>query len=130
MSSDLVPTLTAVMQPETGRALDVPPLNTFTLRCVADAPDNVLLQKSFQWRNGGNVISDNGNTILISHQDSSLPQSISELTVSSLTIGSHTYFCSVSMSVPGGVDLVAHSSGVITVNGMYKNCDLEFHVAV
>lgn len=112
-----VPTLTAVMQPETGSVLDVPPHNTFTLRCVATAPENVLLQKTLEWRNGGNIINDNGNTILISHRNTNLPQSTSELTVNSLIIGSHTYFCSVSMSVPGGVDLVVHASGVITVKG-------------
>ena len=105
------------MQPETGTALDTPPYNTFTLRCAASAPDNVLLQKSFQWREGGNVITDNGNTVLISHRNTNMPQSISELTVSGLSVGNHLYFCSVSISVPGGVDIIVHATGTITVKG-------------
>ena len=113
----LVPTLTVEMQPQTGIALDIPPYNTFTLRCAAIAPENVLLQKSFEWRNGGTVINDNGNTILISHRNINMPQSISELTVNDLSDGSHTYFCTVSMSVPGGDDIVAQDSGIVTVKG-------------
>lgn len=105
------------MQPEVGTALDIVPYNTFTFRCEATAPNTVLLQKSFEWRNGGNLISDNGNTVLISHLNTNMPQSISELTVNGLSIGSHTYLCSVSMLVPGGVNLAAHSSGTVTVRG-------------
>lgn len=116
-SNITVPTLTALMQPQTGIALDIPPYNIFTLRCVASVPDTVLLQKSFEWRNGGNVIGDNGNTVLISHHNNSKPQSISELTVNGLSVGSHTYFCSVSMLVPGGDTLVAHTSGSVTIQG-------------
>lgn len=118
----LVPTLTVEMQPPTGIALDIPPYNTFTLRCAANAPENVLLQKSFEWRNGGTVISDNGNTVLISHRNINMPQSISELTVNDLSVGSHTYFCTVSMSVPGGVDIAVHASGVVNVKG--RNCNM------
>lgn len=105
------------MQSPTGIALDIPPYNTFTLRCVANAPESVLLQKSFEWRNRGNVISDNGNTILISHRNINMPQSISELTVNDLSVGINTYFCTVSISVPGGVDIVVHASGIVTVKG-------------
>jgi hypothetical protein len=112
------------MQPETGTALDNPPYNTFTLRCVGRAPDRVLLQKSFVWRNGGSVISDNGNTILISHRDTNMPESTSELTVTGLPVGSHTYYCSVSMSIPGGVNIVAHASGVVTVKGESSLADI------
>lgn len=117
MYTRAVPTLTAVMQPQIGTVLDVPPQNTFTLRCAATVPESVLLQKTFEWRNGGSIISDNGNNILISHRNTSMPESISELTVNGLSIGNHTYFCSVSISVPGGVDLVTHASGVITAKG-------------
>ena len=110
--------LMVAMQPERGVVLDVPPFNTFTLRCAARAPESVLLEKSFEWRSGGNVVSDNGNNILISHRNTRAPESTSELTVSSLSPGNHTYFCTASMSVPGGVDLTVHASGVITVKGI------------
>ena len=112
-----VPTLMAEMEPEVGIALDIVPYNTFTFRCVANVPDTVLLQKSFEWRHGGNLIRDNGNTILISDQNTNMPRSTSELTVNALSIGSYTYLCSVSMLVPGGVNLVVHASGTVTVRG-------------
>lgn len=107
----------ASMQPETGSVLDMVPFNTFTLRCAARTPDSVFLRKSFQWREGGTVISDNGNTVLISHRNASMPQSISELIVTSLSVGRLTFFCTVSISIPGGVDLTAHASGTVTVKG-------------
>ena len=106
-----------MMQPETGSALSIPPYNTFTLRCVATASDGVVLEKTFEWRNEGNVIMDNGNTILLSQRDTNMPLSVSELTVNDLTIGNHTYFCSASMLVPGGVNIVAHATGTIHVKG-------------
>lgn len=108
------------MQPETGIALDVSPYNTFTLRCTASVPDTVLLQKSFDWREeeGGSAISDNGNSILISRQDLSRPESISELTLNDPSVGNHTYFCTVNMSVPGGMNIFSHSSGILTVKGL------------
>ena len=105
------------MQPEAVSALDIAPYNTFTLRCVASASTGVQLLKSFEWRTGGSVVTDNGNTVLISHRNTSLPQSVSELTVNDPSVGNHTYFCSVSMSVPGGVELVAHATGTVTVKG-------------
>lgn len=117
-SFDSVPTLMASMQPETGSVLDIAPFNIFTLRCAALAPDSVFMRKSFQWREGGTVISDNGNSVLISHHNTSMPQSISELIVSDLSIGRHTFFCTVSISIPGGVDLTIHASGIVTVKGI------------
>lgn len=105
------------MHPEVGTALDIPPYNTFTFRCAARAPDTVLLQKSFEWRNGRNLIRDNGNTVLISHQNTNMPQSISELTVNGLSIGSHTFLCTVNMMIPGGENLANSASGTVTVEG-------------
>ena len=114
-----------MMQPQTGTALDIPPYNTFTLRCASRAPERVLLQKSFEWRMGNSILSDNENTILISHHNTSMPLSVSELTVNDLLIGSNTYFCNVSMSVPGGNNIVAHTSGVVIVRGkVFLQCIL------
>lgn len=113
----LVPTLTVVMQPAAGVAVDIPPYNSFTFRCSANAPDSVLLQKQFEWRSGGRVIRDDGNMILISHRNLNMPQSISELTVNDLTIGIHSYSCNVRMSVPGGPDATAQTPGMVNVKG-------------
>ena len=120
ISFNPVPTLMVSMQPEIGSVLDISPFNTFTLRCAAFAPDSVFLRKSFQWREGGTVLSDNGNTVLVSHHNTTMPQSISELIVSDRSVGRHTFFCTVGISIPGGVDLTAHSSGIVTVKGMYE----------
>lgn len=114
----VVPSLTATMQPESVTALDISPYNTFTLRCFADVPSNVLLLKSFEWRNGSTTISDNGNTILISDRNTNKAQSTSELTVDNPSAGSYTYVCSVTISIPGGADLVAQASSSVTVKGM------------
>ena len=112
-----VPTLTAEMQPPAVTALDILPYNTFTLRCIGNVPVNVFLEKSFVWRNGSNVITDNGNTFLISDHNTNMPQSTSELTVNEPSIGSHTYNCTVSISVPGGLDVFAFTTGIVTVEG-------------
>ena len=106
------------MQPPSVTALDVLPYNTFTLRCVASAPTNVILQKSFVWRNGSSVITDNGNTVLITNRDTAMPDSTSELTVNEPLIGSYTFYCTVSMSVPGGLDISTFTTGTATVEGI------------
>lgn len=113
-----VPTLMTSMMPEMGSVLDIAPFNTFTLRCAAFTPDTVYLRKSIQWREGGNILGDNGNTVLIANHNTTMPHSISELIVSGFSVGRHTFFCTVSISIPGGVILTAHSSGIVTVKGM------------
>ena len=105
------------MQPATVTALDILPYNTFTLRCVATAPANIFLQKSFVWRNGSNVISDNGNTVLITNHNVTMPVSTSELTVNEPAIGRYTYYCTVSMSVPLALDISTFTTGVATIKG-------------
>ena len=105
------------MQPPSVKALDILPYNTFTLRCVASAPENIFLQKSFVWRNGSNIVTDNGNNVLITNHNVAMPVSTSELTVNEPSIGSYTYQCTVSMSVPGGLDLSTFTTGRATVAG-------------
>ena len=117
MHKHTVPTLTAMMQPQAETALDIPPFNTLVLRCIARAPDSVLLQKSFEWQREAEAISDNNMTIVISYPDTNMPQSISELTLTDLSIGIHTFFCTVNMSIPGGVDITVRVSGVVTIKG-------------
>ena len=107
------------MQPPSVKALDILPYNTFTLRCVASAPANILLQKSFVWRNGSNIVTDNGNNVLITNHNVAMPVSTSELTVNEPSIGSYTYYCTVSMSVPGGLDLSTFTTGRAIVAGKY-----------
>ena len=106
------------MQPPSVTALDVLPYNTFTLRCVARAPANVVLQKSFVWRNGSSTIADNGNDVLITNRNADMPVSTSELTVNEPLIGSYTFYCTVSMSVPGGLDISTFTTGTATVEGI------------
>ena len=105
------------MQPSAVTALDILPYNTFTLRCIANAPVNVFLQKSFVWRNGSSIITDNGDNVLISDRNTDMSQSISELTVNEPSIGRYTYYCTVSVSVPGGLDISTFTTGVVTVEG-------------
>ncbi len=112
-----VPTLVAEMRPPTVTALDILPYNTFTLRCIANAPADVILQKTFVWRNGSNIIADNGDTVLIANLNTAMPESTSELTVNGPTIGTYTYYCTVTISVPGGLDISAFTSGVATIEG-------------
>ena len=106
------------MQPSSVTALDVIPYNTFTLRCVASAPANVVLQKSFVWRNGSSVITDNGNNVLITNHNTAMPVSTSELTVNEPSVGSYTFYCTVSMSVHGGLEISAFTTGTASVEGM------------
>lgn len=105
------------MQPPVVTALDVLPYNTFTLRCVARAPTNVLLQKSFVWRNGSSIITDDGNNVLITNRNAAMSVSTSELTVNEPSVGSYTFYCTVSMSVPGGLDISTFTTGTANVDG-------------
>ena len=115
----IVPTLVAEMRPPTVTALDILPYNTFTLRCIANVPANVILQKAFVWRNGSNIITDNGDTVLISNLNTAMPESTSELTVNGPMIGIYTYYCTVTISVPGGLDISTFTTGVATVEGNF-----------
>lgn len=109
------------MEPEAVAALTVRPYNTVTLRCVASVPDDVLLQKSFEWREGDDVLTDNGDTIVISRRNANMPESVSELTVNNPSIGSHTYFCITRITIPPlarGLIIDGNASGYVIVRGM------------
>lgn len=113
----LVPTLMVAVQPTEVVALDQRPYNIFTLRCIANASEGVVQQKFFIWRNGDDIISDNGNTILIAVHDTMLPSSTSELTVYRPEIGTYIYLCEVRISVPGGDNISMNNTGRATVKG-------------
>lgn len=113
----LAPTLTVIIQPDEVIALDRRPYNIFTLRCIANASENVMLPKSFIWRNGDNIINDNGNTVLIANHNSTMPNSISELTVYRPQTGNYAYSCEVNISVPGGHNISVSSTGRAIVKG-------------
>ena len=106
------------MQPPSVNALDILPYNTFTLRCAARAPENIFLEKSFVWRNGSSVITDNGDSVLITNHNTTMPVSISELTVNEPAIGRYTYYCTVSMTVPLGLDISTFTTGIANVEGI------------
>lgn len=108
------------MLPGTLAALNVSPYNIFTLRCVASVPDTVLIEKSFEWREGDDKISDNGNNILISNHNTSQPESLSELTVRNPSVGSHAYICIVSLLIQSELEIKNNASGIVTVRGMCK----------
>lgn len=117
-----VPTLTVRMQPEIAAGLTVRPYNTVTLRCVASVPDDVLLQKSFEWREGDDVLTDNGATVVISRHNANMPESVSELTVNNPSIGSHAYFCIVRITIPPlarGLIIDGNASGNVIVRGIW-----------
>ena len=105
------------VQPAEVTALDRRPYNIFTLRCIANASQGVVLPKSFVWRNGENVISDNGNTVLIANYDTMMQNSTSELTVYRPEIGNYAYLCEVSISVPGGQNISVNRTGTAIVKG-------------
>lgn len=111
-----MPTLVVAVRPAEAVALDRRPYNIFTLRCIANASEGVLLPKSFVWRNGDDVISD-GNTNLMAYHNVSQPYSISELTVYRPAIGTYVYSCEVSISVPGGHRISVNNSGRAIVKG-------------
>lgn len=113
----LAPTLTVAVKPAEVVALDLRPYNIFTLRCIANASEGVVQQKSFIWRSGDDVISDNGNTILIADHNTMLPSSTSELTVYRPEIGTYMYLCEVRILVPGGHNISTNNSGRATVKG-------------
>ena len=116
----IAPTLKAGIMPEAGRILDIFPFNIFHLRCVAKVPESVALLKTFQWQDNGKIINDNGNSVLISHINVSMSESISELTVSSPPVGRYTYVCTANITIPNGESLIRHASAVLTVRGKYN----------
>jgi hypothetical protein len=76
-----------------------------------------MLPKFFIWKTGEDVINDNGNTVLIANYDTTMPNSISELTVYRPEIGNYVYLCEVSISVPGGQNVTVNSTGTAIVKG-------------
>ena len=76
-----------------------------------------MLPKTFIWRKGEAVISDNGNTVLIANYDTAMPNSISELTSYRPEIGNYVYLCEVGISVPGGQNITVSSTGTAIVKG-------------
>jgi len=77
----------------------------------------VVAVKVFQWEEEGFPIQDNGNSVLISSVNISMPQSYSDLTISGPSVGRHSYTCIVTLSVPNSDDLSVRATGVVTVNG-------------
>ena len=65
------------------------------------------------------MITDNGDTVLIANLNSAMPESTSELTVNEPAIGIYTYYCTVTISVPGGLDVSTFTSGIATVEGNF-----------
>ena len=76
--------------------------------------------KTFQWEEEGTLVRDNGVSVLISNVNISIPESYSDLTISGLSVGRHTYSCIVTLPVPNGNNLSVRATGVVIVNG--KRC--------
>ena len=99
---------------------------------MASVPDDVLLLKSFEWREGDDVLADNGDTVVISRRNANMPESVSELTVNNPSIGSHAYFCVVRIVIPPmarGLILDRNTSGNVIVRGMVDAGDSIFNDA-
>ena len=73
--------------------------------------------KNFEWRLGDSILSDNGNSILISSRYLESALSTSEVTDIGKSIGSYIYNCTVSLQVPGGLDLRASAAASAIVRG-------------
>ena len=110
------------IQPPSTVALDAEPYNTFTLNCIATAPDGIRVTKAFDWReNDGNIqttLTHDGNTTSIVNSQLESIESISTLTVTEKPVGTYTYMCISNMLVPGGLNVAATASAVATVKGI------------
>ena len=104
--------------------IDVEPHNTFSIMCMATAPDSVIVPKSFQWErilqatSASETISDNGDFVTIVNSNLSSPTSTSTLTVRENTAGNYTYTCTATLqTLPGDPIISGTSSVCITVRG-------------
>jgi len=109
--------LSVAIQPSHAFAANIPPHNILTLRCIAAVSTGVNLMKSFEWRLDDSILSDDGNSVLISSQNLENALSTSEVTDIGKSIGSYIYNCTVSMQVPGGLHLRASATATATVQG-------------
>lgn len=117
---DTVPSLSVRTDPTTALALDVVPYDTFALNCIATVPDGVVAAKSIQWLRDSTVISDNGETVLITFLNSTKPESRSELIVIGDPVGDYIYNCTSLLQVPGGPELTAFATAIATIKGVYQ----------
>ena len=120
------PTLTSSISPQISTILDVPPFNVFNMRCSSIAPESVVTVKTIQWEEEGTIIGDNGISVLISYVNTSIPESYSDLTISGLSVGRHTYSCIATLPVPNANNLSVRATGVVIVNG--KCCLQKFKI--
>ena len=111
------PSLSVDIQPSHAFAAHVPPHNILNLRCIATVSTGVNIMKNFEWRLGDSILSDNGNSILISSRYLESALSTSEVTDIGKPIGSYIYNCTVSLQVPGGLGLRASAAASAIVRG-------------
>ena len=73
--------------------------------------------KSFEWRLDDSILSDDGNSVLISSQNLENALSTSEVTDIGKPIGSYLYNCTVTMQVHGGLHLRTSATATAIVRG-------------
>ena len=112
-----VPSLSVAIQPSHAFATNVPPHNILTLRCIAAVSTGVNLMKNFEWQLDDSILSDDGNSVLISSQNLENALSTSEVTDIGKPIGSYMYNCTVAMQVPGGLHLRTSATATAIVRG-------------
>ena len=120
------PAFEAEIQPPSLISFDVEPYNTFVLSCTATVHDSVIVSKSFQWKRGPEgaeeILSNNGDTLMIAHSNTNAITSSSVLTVTENTPGSYRFVCTANLQFSEAQDAVFVSdSASVLVKGKLIN---------
>ena len=103
ISSPTDPTLDVQVTMVTGPILDIAPYNSFSIDCTATSSvggSTVALSKTFTWTQ----TIDSGSSMVINvgilNSGLDMASSVSQLTVTTTTAGSHSYSCIVAIDLP------------------------------
>lgn len=99
---------------------DFPPLNTFSLSCIAAKPNRIVPSLQLNWYHNGVQMDDSisGVSIQVEEVNGGLEKT-SELTVTSASmLSSGVYTCSAVVSVPDSTAVMYNQTATVTIIGI------------
>ena len=121
MPDSTAPILEVVVAPTSVIVLDIAPYNTFILTCTATQPSSVTLNKTIEWRESRNgvtqAIIEDGNSVNITTTGLHDPTTTSLLSVNADTAAESILSCVASLQVPEDQLISQSSNAPVTVIG-------------
>ena len=117
--------LEVLVSPTSVIVLDVDPYNTFVLTCTATQPSSVTLNKTIEWRESRNgvtqAIIEDGSSINITTTSLQTPTTTSLLSVTADTAAESSLSCVANLQIPEDQLISQFSTAQVTVKGTLIN---------